>query len=264
MRYAVALRAFRTAADRLQACGVPVVPVKGIALARWLYEDVAERPFLDVDLLVPRPAWKDARRALLALGSAFYDSSELGELAVHIDGASIELHAEMGRREMTSLSVEEILGRCSIDTETFGIPVLRLDDVDHLLLVAINAVKDGFVFAREHIPRDLERFLVRVQPEELVTRARAAAFATGLYCTAEWMAETHGSSRWRKLLAMLEPPQRRWYVRAFRTVYRSRSPPWQLALALGFTCNDHLGARLSAAGRVLGRYVARRVGRVPS
>lgn len=261
--YQGALRAFEKVAAQLRAAHVSVVPVKGIVLARWIYDDVGERPLSDVDLLVSRKAWPEARRALLTLGDAFYDSLELGELAVSVDGFAVELHAEMGRLELTDICVDEVIARCTVDTETFGFPVLRLDEVDHLLLVAINAVKDGFILAQPHIAVDLERFLARGEPAELVRRARAAGFATGLYCTAEWMAEDHGSVRWRELMARLESPRRRWYLRAMRAVRRSKRPIEALVFTLGFLSNDRLGPRLRVAARLVRRNAVKLMGRTP-
>jgi hypothetical protein len=262
-RYHVALRVLSRAAALLRGAGVPVVPVKGIALARWIYADVAERPFKDIDLLVPRPAWDDARRAIRPLGEPLHHSSELGELIVRVDGLELELHAELGRREIVNLSVEEILRRAVVEEGTFGFPVMRLTDVDHLLLVAINALKDGFVFAEAHVPGDLDRLLARVDPADLVRLVDESNFRTGLYCVGEWMYAEKGSAPWGHVLELLGTPPRTGYVRAFRAFRRSPWQTWEMAVALGCWSNDRFGSRLRAVGRLVRRRATRILGGSP-
>jgi hypothetical protein len=262
-QYQAALHAFELAAERLLHAGVPIIPVKGIALARWLYEDVGERAFVDVDLLLPRRDWGDARRALLPLGSPLYDSWELGELTFDIAGMHVELHGEIGRLDLTEMSVDDVLRRSTIDNNTFRFPVHRLDEIDHFLLVVSNAVKDGWVFAQPHLPSDLERFLPRVDRSELLARATEAGMYTGLYCTAEWMAYGHDSARWSAFLATLAEPQRQWYVRASRSFRRARRPVWAAAAALGFASNDLATSRMRAVRRLLRRNAVKLLGRTP-
>ncbi len=263
VRYELAARALTSVAARLREAGVPVVPVKGIVLARWLYDDVGERGFSDVDLLVRRSDFSTACGALATLGRPSYYSTELGECEASVDGIHVELQAEMARRGLTDLSVDDVVARASVDTETFAFPILRLDEVDHLLLVALNAVKDGFVFAGAHVPADLERLLARVDASEVVGRARDVGFATGLYCTAEWMAEAHGSGPWEEVMRVLGPPRRRLHVAAFRAFWRFRRPPSVLGLALACWSHDRLAPRSVAVGRMISRHASRLVGLVP-
>jgi hypothetical protein len=54
--------------DALDAAGVPVVALKGVALAGSVYDDPAQRPMSDVDLWVPAEAMKPAVMAVSALG----------------------------------------------------------------------------------------------------------------------------------------------------------------------------------------------------
>ena len=48
--------------------GVPVVLLKGVSYAGWLYEDPAERPMADVDVMVPGGRVGQAGRVLVTLG----------------------------------------------------------------------------------------------------------------------------------------------------------------------------------------------------
>jgi|HubBroStandDraft_1064217.scaffolds.fasta_scaffold19455_2 hypothetical protein len=259
------VRAFELAAEILIRAGVPIIPVKGIALARWLYADVIERPMTDVDLFVPRNAWTTACRALAAGREVLYDSSELRELTVRVEGVSVELHGEVGRRELTRLSVDEMIARSTLDTESFRFPVLRLDDIDHLVLVVCNAIKDGFVFAQPHVPGDLERLLERTSSRMpiLLERVREAGIGTGLYCTAEWMVEEHGSVSWRGLQQRLGLPPRPGHVRLIRAFRRSRRPTWAVAVVLGCLTNDVAALRWRATLRIAVRNAVKLVGRTP-
>jgi putative nucleotidyltransferase-like protein len=53
---------------RLAEAGVPVIPLKGIPLADWLYGDPALRVCADIDILVPPSSVLGARRVILANG----------------------------------------------------------------------------------------------------------------------------------------------------------------------------------------------------
>jgi hypothetical protein len=263
VRHELALRAFETSAAALRESGIPVVPVKGILLSRRIYADVTDRPFLDVDLLVTRSAWREGRRALVALGKVLYESTELGELTVDVQGVHVELHAEIGRLEITDLTVDDLLVRALPDSETFGFPILRIDDVDHALFVVANAVKDGLARTPAHVPDDLERLLARVEVGALVERARSAAFVTALHCAAYWMVHVHGSEAWRAVLLAIGPPRRRLYARALGAFARSAARSWSVAVALGCWSNDRPAMRMRALGRLLRRNAVKLIGRRP-
>jgi Uncharacterised nucleotidyltransferase len=75
-RNAFFVRALTTVLGRFDAAGVPVIPLKGVALAESLYGDPTLRVCSDIDILVPRVAVADAFRLLIAEGLA----PEEGEL----------------------------------------------------------------------------------------------------------------------------------------------------------------------------------------
>jgi hypothetical protein len=264
-RQELQFRAFERAAAALIRAGVPIVPVKGIALARWLYADAMDRPMADVDLFVPSRSWNQARAALIESGEVLYDTRELRELTVRVDGVPVELHGEVGRRELTRLTVDEMVARATPDTETFAFPVLRLDDVDHLVLMVCNAVKDGFVFAQHHVPGDLERLLERTMARQdvLIERTRAAGLVTGFFCTAEWMLEDHGSKAWGALLPHPGLAPRWRHVHLIRAFRRSKKPTWAAAVVLGCLTNDAAALRWRAVLRIATRNAVKLIGRTP-
>lgn len=258
----------------LNAAAVPCAPIKGIVLARWLYDHIWDRPYVDVDLLVPRSAFAHATAAVLAQRwPLFYRSDELGELGVTVDGIPVELHAEVGRIDLSRLSVDDLLARATTDSATFPFPVRRLDDIDHFLLVVLNVIKDGFTYANPHQPGDLERLLgnLALRQDELVARAAAAGLTTALDLTCSWMETTHASYTFPHLRAHLPPRARPLFQAAMRlhTALDHRRPgrlqnvSGMVGLALATQVPDDPRLRLSGLARVFRRGLLRRTGGNP-
>jgi hypothetical protein len=256
-------RALGRVAEMLGAMGCPVVPVKGVVLAHWIYDDVAERPMADVDLLVPAALFEKGCRRVRENGWAIAGQSiELGELTFDVDGMTVELHSYIGRRELTTMSVDDVIGRSTVDTTTFPFEIRRIDDVDHLLLLATNVVKDYFAGANPHQPEDLHRMLVRVEGRtcEIVDRAQSVGFFTGLHNTASWMATSGRWPEWERLLAAMGPARRSVYAAAVRAHRTMDKPNRILGLLLACWANDRLGTRAAAVGRIAKRGVIRNFG----
>jgi hypothetical protein len=257
---AVALRTLRSVLDPI---GIPYVPVKGVVLARWLYDDVAVRPIQDVDVLVAPHDFARAREALTALaGRPSYRADELGELGYALNGITVEIHSEVGRREFTRLDVPTLLSRCSVDDSTFGFPIQRIDDIDHFILLTVNVVKDCFVYAMPHLREDLTRLLARIDGRvaELVDRTHESGFSLGVWLVASWMAEDGGDPAFADLAARLGQPQRRLFVQVASRVRRSSRLPQPLRFVLACMTTDDAWDRWRALARGSRRYVVRRLG----
>lgn len=270
----LAARSLGRVVAALETAAVPCAPIKGIVLGRWLYDQLWERPYVDVDLLVPRAAFARATAAIQAQRwPLFYRSDELGELGFTVDGIPVELHAEVGRIDLSRLSVDDLLERCTTDTATFPFPVRRLDDIDHFLLLVLNVIKDGFTYANPHQPDDLERLLRALAPrqDEVVARATAAGLTTGLELTATWMETTHASRAFPDLRAHLPPRARPLFQAALRlhASLDHRRPGrllnvgGLLGLALATQVPDDPRLRIAGFARVLRRGLLRRTGRDP-
>lgn len=97
LRNAVALRALDAVVARLADAGIPVIVLKGAALAQTVYGNVALRPMHDLDVLV-HPA--HAARALQALASLgfrrLWDEPRHGAEAAYESHTSLINSAEMG------------------------------------------------------------------------------------------------------------------------------------------------------------------------
>ncbi len=256
-----------------RSTNVLLAPVKGVVLARWLYEHVFERPYVDVDFLVSRAGFASMAAAVSARGWPIdYQSADLGDLHFTVDGFPIEVHAEFCRRDISRLSTHEVLARAEADRGTFPFEVLRIPEIDHLLLLVANVTRKAFTYANPHQPADLDRFLDRLEPrwDEIVARAAAARLTTALRNVSLWMIEEHGSTQFARFIPML-PRGRRLFSAAVR-LYRRRakkqpkrleSGSGLLGLALAtFTPDDRM---LQAKGfvRLIRRGVDRRLGRDP-
>jgi hypothetical protein len=271
---ALAVSALRQVLEVAHAADVVVVPVKGVVLARWLYDALVERPYRDLDLLVCREAFPRLRDAVAARGWRIrHVSLEMGELEFEVDRLVVEVHGEFGRRDLTRLSNEEVIARARVDRDTFPFEVLGIDDVDHFLLLVANVTKKSYTYANLHQPADLERLLVRLEPrwDELVARARAASFETGVRSVAAWMAEERGSAVFARFVRALPRGRPRLLPTAVRLHRRLdgrrgkrlESASGLFGLALATLTPDDWSLRGRGLARVVWRGLYRRLGRDP-
>ena len=270
---ALATSALREVIDLGASLDVIVVPVKGVVLARWIYDDVAQRPYRDLDVLVPRAGLPRLIEAVRKKGWAIrHVSIEMGELEFEFDRLVVEVHAEFGRRDMTRVSTEEVIGRAHSDRETFPFEVMRIDDIDHFLLLVANVTKKSYTYSNAHHPADLERLLERLEGRwsALVARARDAGFATGLQSVVTWMADEVGSElferfrrllpRHRRLLPAVVRLHRRW---SSRRPGRLETTSGLFGLALATLTPDDWSMRRRGLTRLVRRGIYRRLGRDP-
>ena len=149
--------ALRLALERLDAAAIPVVALKGVALAWRHYPEPALRPMRDIDLLVPKPRAREAFALLERAGfvptvtdeasfdAAFEHGHDLpaqrhGEL-----GVTIELHHRLTdppyRRgyRMPQLSAQDMLDRASyVDCGGLAVPCPSPQDLAaHLIVHAV-------------------------------------------------------------------------------------------------------------------------------
>lgn len=271
----IAARSLGKVVQLLGEAAIPCAPVKGIVLARWLYEDISERPYVDVDLLVPRNAFERAAALVDGRGwRCIYRSFELGELAFTVDQIVVELHAEVGRRDLSRLTVTDVLDRSAADRHTFPFEIRRIDDIDHFLLLVLNVVKDGFTYANAHQADDLDRLLRRLEPRraELIARSAAVGMTTALHLIAEWMMHQQTATHFATLRDQLPSPARRWFLtgaRLFWSMDRRQASRLQnvggmLGLALATWAPDDRRMRWTGLARVLSRGLQRKLRRDPA
>ena len=270
----VTVGVLRKVVEAASSQGAVVAPVKGVVLSRWLYDDVVERPYRDLDLLVARDDLPRMEAAVAARGwPVQVFSREMGELEFTVDRVTVEIHAEFGRRDLSRLTIAEVLGSSVPDVGTFPFEIRRIDDIDHFLLLVANVTKKSFVYANAHQPADLDRLIDRLRPrwDELVARATAARFLTALREVAVWMADERGSPAFAPFVRALPTPKRRllpaavaWQRRrSSRQPNRLESASGLFGLALATQTPDDLRLRVRGLARLVRRGIVRRLGKDP-
>lgn len=182
---AQAVRAFREA-------GIGSILLKGPALARWLYDDEAERFYVDVDLLVRPQAAAEAERLLASLGlrraGLELIPNDWPRHAVVYrtdDGATVDLHHTLVGVGVDGDRLWEELSARTEQIRVGGETVDVLEPPARALVVVLHAAKDGGRVAKARI--DAERCVARLESRlwpgvaELARRVRAEpALAAGL------------------------------------------------------------------------------------
>lgn len=139
--------------DALDVAGVPVIPVKGLALTERLYGDLASRPCADIDILVRASDLSPARDVLRELG--FYQRVKHGYKAlVHqfhdpawgrggtADHVRLELHWALWADSTRRLGVDGLWQRALPGT-LLGRDILQLSLEDTLLHLAIHRTRSA-------------------------------------------------------------------------------------------------------------------------
>jgi hypothetical protein len=176
----------------LQAAGIRSILLKGPALARWLYDDRALRPYVDCDLLVSPADLEGAEQVLQDLGFAPGPLDTIaGDWPRHARTwlatrrANVDLHRTFPG---IGAPAEQLWAELSARTELMsiaGADAEVLDPAGRALIVALHAAKDGTRVPKVH--HDLGHAVDRVSFEvwaeaaELASRLQAeGAFAAGL------------------------------------------------------------------------------------
>ncbi len=178
----------RRVLDLLGRAGIRALPMKGAALAEWLYESVAERPMGDVDVLVLE-AWP--RAAALLRRAGFRDGLRADHAWTFVEpdsGEPLELH-----HSVTSCPGLYPLDREALwtsATQGSGQVDRRPSGEDLLIQLCLHAAfQSGLVLSLVQL-LDLRRVLERVELDlaalwEKAERARALpALAAGLEAAA--------------------------------------------------------------------------------
>jgi Uncharacterised nucleotidyltransferase len=202
--------------SELDRRAVPSLLLKGPVLARWLYEDVTERPYGDIDLLIAPDRFEAARRCVLDLGFERHTTgSHPHENAGHHEiwvaqtryPAVVELH-----RTLYLLTAEPALvwQRLSADAQTIqlaGAPVRVPGAAALALIVGLHAAQHGRQVKQPM--QDLEQALEHADVE---TWRAAAGIADELGALPDFSAGVRLTPRGRQLAQVLgmsgEPPRR--------------------------------------------------------
>jgi hypothetical protein len=134
----------------LARAGIPCSILKGLDFATRLYPSPALRPFRDVDLLVPRDAYRDADQIIQSLGykalepERKYAADEYGQISYLANGAerwSLELHWNLinspSQRRRCSVAWEDLEFASQPPAEAGGLH--RLTPTSLLVLGSVHA-----------------------------------------------------------------------------------------------------------------------------
>jgi hypothetical protein len=205
--------------ERLELAGVHALLLKGPTIARWLYEDSAERSYLDSDLLVGPAQFEVAEGVIRSLGYR----SLLGNMRMpswwcehaavwqrQSDGLTVDLHRTLIGIRIDDATAWRVLSADAEEVVVAGRPVRALGLPARAMHVVLHAAQHGASWPTSIA--DLERALA-VGDEDLWLRAAAvaaelgatAAFGTGLRLTpgGECLAARLGLPRVRSVEAEL-------------------------------------------------------------
>ncbi len=147
------LRELIALAEAFAAEGVPLIPLKGPALAAEAYGDVALRAAGDLDVLVPHAEVPRARRLLLARGYTTH-IARADEEAKHLrtqlgyefakGSLCVEVHWAFLPRTLAFRLDPEQAWRRAVTTEIEGVSMQTLSFEDRMLFLCAHGAKHGW------------------------------------------------------------------------------------------------------------------------
>lgn len=194
MRNAFYRRELHQVAAALAARGLPCVLLKGAALTLAVTEDPDERPYGDIDLLLPEERLDDADAAMRGLGYQLDDRWRPREFyrrhhfhliyrRAGLPWCRFELHWNLASAAMDARFDPAALLAQARPAALDGQPVAVLAPVDFLLHLCLHAAIGGFNYLGQI--RDVHVLLARqgdeLEPSVLWARADAARVATPLW-----------------------------------------------------------------------------------
>jgi len=155
IKYQQYLAVYAKIQDLLTQNNIPVLALKGMALASDLYHDDGLRPMSDIDVLVPEGKGTEALDVLLNSGcaqtmvvprSSAHEQVDAHVRAITIDGVMVEIHQRLFSQGSVFYlkNIDRFKGAVSIHKQ--GIDVQRMNDVlmgYHLVAHAIKGIKMG-------------------------------------------------------------------------------------------------------------------------
>ncbi len=139
----------RSVLQSLSKRGLEAIPLRGAALAAWLYGDVSLRMFADIDILVPEERVPQVAACLQEQGiepKLPRAGSELERLIrsdcewhfISATGTEVELHWRLFQPRLQFQQIERELWQRSKTGSFLGRPVRTLSPVDTVLMLAVH------------------------------------------------------------------------------------------------------------------------------
>lgn len=154
-----------------------VMPVKGALVSRRFYDDPAERPMSDCDLVLVGMRARDAARRLVSMGWRVADWSNDPDVVDVAHPSLPGIHADLHSRPLPvgygAVTAAWLAEGAVEDRALFGAAVLIPDDRRLLVHLLGNILRDHVVNARAHTAEDVARVLAR-------SRYDVASFAAAI------------------------------------------------------------------------------------
>lgn len=191
----------------LERRGIDSLLLKGPALARWLYDDLVERSYSDIDLLVSPDQHSAAEACLAAVGFTRQPAgAHVHERSSHHSNwvgpgsypAVIELHHTLFFLTAPSDRVWAALSRDAQELSVAGISIRVPSPAARSMIVALHAAQHGRGAAK--VMEDLNRALTRT---DTPTWEQAAALAGELSSLPAFAAGLGLSEAGRRLCTVL-------------------------------------------------------------
>jgi hypothetical protein len=203
------------------------MPVKGVLTAHLLYDDPSERPISDIDLRVTLVDYPALLRVARSCGwGAHLDSPRLWEVVLNVDDWAVDVESTVSHPGLCAIPVARMLDRARSCIAPFGFPHLQPELHDHVLLLALNAFKDG-LRPRPWSLEDLLRIvrLPEFSPALLVERAHEGRVATAVWLVANWLSRDHAPTPWEAVRSLLgDAPESKCVAITYRATLRRWSP----------------------------------------
>jgi len=200
--------------EALRSHGIPVLLLKGAALAKTVYRDPGERPMADLDCLVPRAQWREAVHLAVKAGGSWKISAKRRVTGTHgyaadvalQNGMVVEIHRRLDYWPQFAVDYPGIFRRATLLESGEAVP----SPEDCLLTLAIHAAKSGYVLPLRAVVDGLALVTRReIDQEEL---ARRAAEWRAKRAVAAWLRTLTRfglTGRWAALATSIAPLKRR-------------------------------------------------------
>ena len=165
----------------LDAADIPVIPLKGVLFQQLLYEDPAQRPLMDVDVLVPEAAFERAIAVLLQAGFAPLSAGRsLIECALTAPrGMTVDLHRRLFSRGRYKLATVDVFRRSRRDAALLGVPLYIAHPHDTAAHLIGKLVSDHEAYDARARLAELARWVEHcaIDPGRLVRHLRACGMS---------------------------------------------------------------------------------------
>jgi hypothetical protein len=259
MRAVLMTEDFRDILIQFRRAGIPVIPIKGIALAHTVYPSVTLRYFDDLDLLVPQDAGDEALKVLRQLDYVPHpraprpDWHHLRPFVHQKHNTMVEIHTDLVRRAGDRWPVAGVWER-AVPAQIAEQNTLLMTVEDALVLVVLHArhnlynrlffLLDAVLLSQKLKPGRLPELLV------LVDKAGCRCALTHVLVTAERLLEVGNVPR-----APCSSP-RRWLSKRVES-WQNLTPPRStlrqgpLPKLIELLLMDNLGDSLRLGGRLV-------------